>query len=316
LKKSKNNIKYLMTHDVIIVGSGPAGTTAAIYSCRGGFGTKLITGPNPGGQLTTTTEVENYPGITTIMGPQLCKNMINHAQSVGAIICNETVKSIKKSEDTFQVETNKGNYLSKTVIITTGATARTLKIPGESQLYGRGVSACATCDGIFYKGQNVAVIGGGDAAVEEAIYLSKLAKNVTLIHRRNKLRAQAVLQERLEKISNIKIMYNTQVVEFRGSKTLNTLKIQNSIDKTISEYACDGAFIAIGHDPASGFLSNLVSLDAQGYIKTTNTVFSDCAGLFVAGDVMDPKYRQAITAAGFGCMAALEAGNFLREKGL
>ena len=303
---------------VLIIGSGPAGYTAAIYAARSGLKPLLISGLEPGGQLMITTEVENFPGFENpVQGPWLMEQMKNQALSFGTKIHNDRVVKVEFNNYPFQVTTEKNFQISSySVIISTGAKAKWLNIPGEENFMGFGISACATCDGFFFKNKDVAVIGGGNTAVEEALYLSNLCKKVTLIHRRDQLRAEKILQDRLLQKKNVKILWNCVVKEFVGSekpKTLEKLLI-SSRNKT-SELKVDGAFVAIGHSPSTEIFKNSLDMDNDGYINTKNkSTKTSIDGIFAAGDVTDKIYRQAVTAAGMGCMGALEAEEFLSKK--
>tara|TARA_B100000989_G_scaffold297262_1_gene282531 strand:- start:1154 stop:2092 length:939 start_codon:yes stop_codon:yes gene_type:complete len=303
---------------VLIIGSGPAGYTAAIYAARSGLKPLLISGLEPGGQLMITTEVENFPGFENpVQGPWLMDQMKNQALSFGTKIHNDRVVKVKFNNYPFQVETEKNSQISSySVIISTGAKANWLNIPGEEKFMGFGISACATCDGFFFKNKDVAVIGGGNTAVEEALYLSNLCKKVTLIHRRDRLRAEKILQDRLLQKKNIKILWNCVVKEFVGSEKPKTLeKLLISSGKKTSELKVDGAFVAIGHSPSTEIFKNSLDMDNDGYINTKNkSTKTSIDGIFAAGDVTDKIYRQAVTAAGMGCMGALEAEEFLSKK--
>lgn len=300
-------------YDILIAGSGPAGITAAIYAARANKKVGLIMGNTPGGQLTKTTDVENYPGFADpIQGPELMKAMIQQAENNNVEIINDEVKSFEKIEN-FEVLGGNQTYKSKSLIIATGAEAKLLGI--EDEFWGFGISACATCDGSFFKNQNVIIIGGGNTALEEAIYLSNIAKEVTIIHRRNEFRGEQILQERMKARSNITIKTPYTVKEFTGTlKPMKMLKgaiLENTQTGAQEEISCDGAFIAIGHKPNTDFLNGMLDLDDQGYIK--GSIKTKIPGLFIAGDVFDSHYRQAVTAAGFGCMAALDALKWLED---
>jgi len=303
---------------VIIIGSGSAGLTAAIYSSRAGLNPLVLTGIQPGGQLTITTDVENYPGFKDVVqGPWLMEQMQSQAENVGARIEYDLLTSIETDTWPFQVKTDSGReFLAETIIIATGAQARWLGLKSEEQYNGKGVSACATCDGFFFKEKHVAVIGGGNTAVEEALYLSNLCNKVTLIHRRNKLRAEKLLQERLFKKENVEILWDRCVEEVLGNELgVNGLNLKSTLDNRISKINIEGMFVAIGHDPSTGVFKNKIELDSDNYIITneggTNT---SVPGIFAAGDCVDKIYRQAVTAAGMGCMAALDAEKWLASK--
>ena len=306
-------------NDLLIIGSGPAGYTAAIYAARANLNPHLVSGLEPGGQLTITTDVENYPGFgDTIQGPWLMEQMKEQAIKVGTIFHNDIVTSVNFSKSPFISKTDSGKeFISKTIIIATGAQARWLNLESENKFKGFGVSACATCDGFFFKDQKVAVIGGGNSAVEEALFLTKFASKVILIHRRDTLRAEKILQERLFQNEKIEIIWNNKVVEFIGDNNPQTLKsivIENTLNTSKSSIDISGAFIAIGHDPATSLFKNKLDMDSENYIITKpDSTETSVKGVFAAGDVKDKVYRQAVTAAGMGCMAALEAEKFISE---
>ncbi len=306
-------------NNVLIIGSGPAGYTAAIYAARANLKPHLVSGLEPGGQLTITTDVENYPGFgDVIQGPWLMEEMKKQAVKVGTIFHNDIVTSVNFKNNPFISKTDSGKeFVSKSVIIATGAQARWLNIESENKFKGFGISACATCDGFFFKDQKVVVIGGGNSAVEEALFLTKFASKVTLIHRRDSLRAEKILQDRLFKNQKIEVIWNNKVVEFIGDENPMSLKkiiLENTKDKKKSNIEINGAFIAIGHDPATSLFEGKLDMDSENYIITKNdSTETSIKGVFAAGDVKDKIYRQAVTAAGMGCMAALEAEKFIAE---
>ena len=306
--------------DVLIIGSGPAGYTAAIYAARANLKPHLVSGLEPGGQLTITTDVENYPGFgDVIQGPWLMEQMKEQALKVGTEFHNDIVKDVDFNNNPFFSETDSGiKFKSKTVIIATGAQARWLNLETENKFKGFGISACATCDGFFFKDQNIIVVGGGNSAVEEALYLTNFASKVTLVHRRDKLRAEKILQERLFKHPKIEIIWNHTVDEFIGSEeplSLNKIKLKNTNDNTHKFIDASGAFIAIGHDPSTSLFKNKIKMDKENYIITkSDSTETNIKGIFAAGDVKDKIFRQAVTAAGMGCMAALEAEKFIAEN--
>ena len=306
-------------NNVLIIGSGPAGYTAAIYAARANLKPHLVSGLEPGGQLTITTDVENYPGFgDVIQGPWLMEEMKKQALNVGTVFHNDIVTSVNFESQPFISKTESGNqFLSKSVIIATGAQARWLNLESENKYKGFGISACATCDGFFFKNQKVIVVGGGNSAVEEALYLTKFASKVLLVHRRDKLRAEKILQDRLFKNKKIEVIWNSKVVEFLGDENPQNLKqviLENTKNgQTVTE-EINGAFIAIGHDPATSLFKGKVDMDDEDYIITKNdSTETSVQGVFAAGDVKDKIYRQAVTAAGMGCMAALEAEKFIAE---
>ena len=305
---------------VIIIGSGPAGYTAAIYAARAMLNPIIISGMEPGGQLTTTTDVENFPGFAdVIQGPWLMEEMKKQAEAVGTVFYNDMIKKISFSNRPFELMgESEIKYVADTVIISTGAQARWLNLESENKFRGFGVSACATCDGFFYKDKEVCVVGGGNAAVEEALFLTKFASKVTLIHRRDTLRAEKLLQQKILSHPKIKIIWNHAVKEVVGTKnpkSVTGLILENTKDQSIYNLETHGLFVAIGHDPATTIFKEQIKMDNEGYIITEpDSTQTNIKGVFAAGDVKDKIYRQAVTAAGMGCMAALEAEKFLSEK--
>ena len=308
------------TTRMLIIGSGPAGYTAAIYGARAGMQPIVVQGMQPGGQLTITTDVENYPGFRdVIQGPWLMQEMQAQAEHVGTRMMWDTIVSVDLSSSPFRAVGDSGDiYEGDTLVIATGAQAKWLNAPGEQELGGKGVSACATCDGFFYRGKKVVVIGGGNTAVEEALYLTNHSQDVTLIHRRDSLRAEKILQDRLLAHPNITVVWNKKVDGFLGdplSGGLTGLALTDTETGEKSEIAADGAFVAIGHAPATELFKDQLELDGSGYIQVIpGTPKTEIPGVFACGDVMDQTYRQAVTAAGTGCMAALDAERFLAEK--
>ncbi len=299
-----------------IIGSGPAGLTAAIYSARANLDPVIFEGLEPGGQLITTTMVENFPGFPEgIMGPELMDNMRKQASRFGAKLVPEIVEEVDLSRRPFEIHYGENRaLLASAIIIATGASAKWLNLPSEHQYRGRGVSSCATCDGFFFKGKRVAVVGGGDTAMEDALHLTRFATEVVLIHRRDSLRASRYMQERAIENPKITFMWNSKVVEVLGMEStgVSGLKIQNVQTGEITQIAMDGLFVAIGHNPNTGFLKGQLHLDESGFIKVPRgEVETSIPGVFVAGDVIDPRFRQAITAAGMGCMAAIRVQEFL-----
>lgn len=307
-----------MTTDLLIIGAGPAGYTAAIYAARANLRPVLVAGMQPGGQLMITTDVENYPGFAqAIQGPWLMEQMAAQAEHVGTTILHDLVTEVDfRHGSPFRVTLDGGDtWIARSVVIATGAQARWLGLPSEKRLQGAGVSACATCDGFFFRGKNVAVIGGGNTAVEEALYLTHHAAHVTLIHRRDSLRAEKILQDRLLANPKVSVVWNSVVADILSQGTPPTvtgLQLCNILNETTSTLPVDGVFIAIGHSPNTGLFHDQLMLDAEGYIMTEpGTTRTSVPGVFAAGDVQDKIYRQAVTAAGTGCMAALDAERHL-----
>ena len=305
---------------VLILGSGPAGYTAAIYAARAMLKPILVHGAQPGGQLTTTTDVENYPGYSKIIqGPWLMEEMKGQAEAVGTQMIQDHINKVDLSKKPFTAVGDSGQvYTADSIIISTGAQARWLNLKSEQKFRGFGVSACATCDGFFFKDKEVAVVGGGNAAVEEAIFLTKFASKVKLIHRRNELRAEKMLQKKLKENKKIEIIWDSVVDEVLGTnepKSVNGIKIKNTKDSKIKELKVDGLFIAIGHDPATSLFKNQLKMDKEGYLMTEpDSTKTNIPGVFAAGDVKDKIFRQAVTAAGLGCMSALEAEKYLTHS--
>ena len=305
---------------VLILGSGPAGYTAAIYAARALLKPILVFGSEPGGQLNTTTDVENFPGFSkVIQGPWLMDEMKGQAEAVGTEMIQDHISKVDLSKKPFTATGDSGQiYTADTFIISTGAQARWLNLESEKKFRGFGVSACATCDGFFFKEKEVAVVGGGNAAVEEAMFLTKFASKVKLIHRRNELRAEKLLQEKLKANKKIEIIWDSAVEEVLGTsepKSVNAIKIKNLKTNKITELKVDGLFVAIGHDPATSLFKDQLNMDKEGYLITTpDSTITNIPGVFAAGDVKDKIFRQAVTAAGMGCMAALEAEKHLSSK--
>jgi len=304
---------------LLIIGAGPAGYTAAIYAARAGLAPIVVAGLQPGGQLTITTEVENYPGFAAaIQGPWLMEQMRKQAEHVGSEVAYDVIVNVDLARRPFRAAGDSGvEYVADAIVLATGAQARWLGIPGEKELSGFGVSACATCDGFFYRGRDVAVVGGGNSATEEALYLSNLARHVTLIHRRGELRSEKILQQRLFAKPNISVIWDSVVEEVLSDPSgrvpvARGVALRNLKTGERSELAVHGLFVAIGHDPATALVRGQVAMDAEGYILTEpGATRTSVPGVFAAGDVQDRIYRQAVTAAGTGCMAALEAERFL-----
>ena len=303
---------------VLIIGAGPAGYTAAIYAARASLAPVLVAGLQPGGQLTITTDVENYPGFATaIQGPWLMDQMQAQAEHVGTRIINDIIVSVDFTARPFRCVADSGDvFVADSVVIATGAQARWLGLESEKRLQGAGVSACATCDGFFFRGKRVAVVGGGNTAVEEALYLTHHAAEVTLIHRRDSLRAEKILQSRLFAHPSIRVVWDSAVDEIIGAGTVEGVRLRNLRTGAASTLPLDGVFVAIGHTPTTAVFAGQVDLDSDGYVLTRpGTTRTSVAGVFAAGDVQDKIWRQAVTAAGTGCMAALEAEKWLAEHG-
>jgi thioredoxin reductase (NADPH) len=304
----------------LIVGSGPAGYTAAVYAARALLNPVLIQGIQPGGQLTITTDVENYPGFAdVIQGPWLMEQMQAQAEHVGTEIVNDIVTKADLSKRPFRLETDSGQvWLAETLIIATGAQAKWLGLESEQKFQGFGVSACATCDGFFYRGKQVVVVGGGNTAVEEALFLTNFAAKVTVVHRRDEFRAERILQERLFAHPKIEVVWDNAIAEVMGAQDpmgVTGVRLKNVNTGETREIACDGVFVAIGHAPASQLFQGQLEMDASGYLKVkAGSASTAIEGVYAAGDVTDDVYRQAVTAAGMGCMAALEAVRFLAEE--
>ena len=308
-----------MHSKVLIIGSGPAGYTAAIYAARAMLEPTLVQGLQPGGQLTITTDVENYPGYgDVIQGPWLMEQMQEQAKNVGTNIVNDIIKSVDFKCKPFKAISESGTeYTADSVIISTGAQARWLGLDSEKKFQGYGVSACATCDGFFFKEKKVAVIGGGNSAVEEALYLTNFASKVYLVHRRDELRAEKILQDRLFKNEKVECVWDSELKEIVGDEdplNVKSINIKNTKTNETSSIELDGVFVAIGHDPATQIFRDQVEMDEDGYIITKpDSTLTNVEGVYAAGDVKDKIYRQAVTAAGMGCMAALEAEKYLAE---
>lgn len=302
---------------VCILGSGPAGLTAALYAARGNLAPLVVAGPQPGGQLTTTTMVENYPGFPGIMGPELMETWRKHAERFGTRFLSATATRVDLARRPFTIETDEGPVRCRALIIATGASPNLLGLPSEQRYMGRGVSTCATCDGYFFKDQEVAVVGGGDSAMEEALYLSKLSRKVTVIHRRDRLRASKIMAERALKNPRITFQWNSAVEDIAGKEDhgIRGLLLRRTDTGKQSELKVDGLFIAIGHSPNTALFKGQLTMDALGYLKVTEGTMTNVPGVFAAGDVVDHVYRQAVTAAGMGCMAAMDAERWLERQG-
>ncbi|NCS31952.1 thioredoxin-disulfide reductase [bacterium] len=302
-------------HKLAIIGSGPAGLTSAIYASRARLEPVLFAGITFGGQLMNTTEVENFPGFPDgIMGPQLMQNMIKQAQKFGTDIKYEYVNAVTGLQSPFTITTDKGEYTADSIIVSTGSEPLKLGLDSEAAFWGKGVSSCATCDGAFYRDKIVAVIGGGDSAMEEATFLTKFASKVYIIHRRSEFRASKIMQERALANEKIKVLWNSEVTEVMGDQTVTGLQVLNNQTNEESQVSVDGMFLAIGYSPNTTFLGDLVKLRETGFIASREEVHTSVDGIFVAGDVEDHIYQQAITAAGAGCKAAIVAEKWLVER--
>jgi len=301
---------------LIILGSGPAGLTAAIYAARGGLDPLIISGERPGGQPTWATEIEDYPGFPKgVKGPELVSLFKKQAEKFNTRFINGQAVKVNFHSSPFEINTEGSKLAARAVVLAVGATPLWLGLPSEQRLIGRGVGVCAVCDGPFFKKKKVAVVGGGDAAMKEAYFLSKLAESVTIIHRRDTLRAQEVLQKQVKKRPNIKFLYNSVVKEVLGQDRVDGLRVQNTQNDKIRTLKIDGAFIAIGHKPDTDFLRGQVDLDEKGYIKIFDETRTSVPGVFAAGDAVDHQYRQIVTAAGSGCKAAIDAVEYLDNIG-
>lgn len=304
-------------HNVIIIGSGPAGLTAAIYAARANLAPLLVEGWQAGGQLTSTTEVENYPGFAKgIMGPELMKEMRSQAERFGTVFKTGDVTSVDLQVQPFTVIVDGEETLeTKTLIIATGASPITLGLTNEKRLWGYGVSSCATCDGFFFKGKELVVVGGGDSAMEEATFLTKFATKVSIVHRRDKLRASKIMQDRAMKNEKIAFIWNSVVEDVLGQDVVSGVRIRNVVTGKVWDLPCAGFFLAIGHRPNTALFTSQLKMNGAGYILTNHGTATNVPGVFAAGDVQDSHYRQAITAAGTGCMAAIDAERFLEASG-
>ena len=306
-----------MHKKVIIIGSGPAGLTAAVYAARANLEPLVFEGSQPGGQLTITTDVENFPGFPDgIMGPELMDHMRNQAIRFGAKCEYKTVTKTDLSVTPFEIWVNDDKYTADTIIISTGASARLLGLDSEKELMGYGVSACATCDGFFFKEKEVLVVGGGDSAAEEAIFLTKFASKVTIVHRRDEFRASKIMADRVKANDKIQILWNSTIQDIYGSKEsgVTGVNIKDTVSGELRDFDCDGIFMAIGHIPNTDIFKGQIDLDDKGYITTApDTTNTNVSGVFACGDVQDQVYRQAITAAGTGCMSAMDAERWLEE---
>lgn len=303
-----------MEYDVLIIGGGPAGLTAGIYAGRGNLKTVILEKGQPGGQIAQTEEVENYPGFPDVIpGHELSERMVKQAEKFGAQLVSDEVLGLEKMDGGFRVRGYDKTYTAKVIIIATGANPKRLNVPGEDKFYGRGVSTCATCDGFFYRGKHIIVVGGGDAAVEEGTFLTKFADSVTIVHRRAELRANKVAQERAFKNPKIKFVWNTVVEEVLGEDTVTGLKVRNLETNEVSFMPTDGLFIYVGHEPNTGFLSGVLELSAHGYVAVRDEIYTSVEGIFSAGDVSDEIYRQLSTSVGAGTKAAMRAEKYIAD---
>ncbi len=301
--------------DTIVIGSGPAGLTAAIYASRGKLKTLVIAGEEPGGQLTLTTDVEDFPGFPeVIQGPELMTRMKKQAQRLGADFVDGNVTSVDFSSKPFKVSTNSESFAGKTIVLATGASAKWLGLPSEQKLIGKGVSSCAVCDAAFFRDKKIALVGGGDAAMKEALFLTKFASEVNVIHRRDKLRAFQALQDRAFSNPKIKFIWNSVIEEVLGENKVEGVTIKNLKTSKITNMEIDGLFVAVGHKPNTQFLKGQINLDKKGYVLVTDNTKTSIPGVFAGGDVHDWRYQQAVTAAGAGCMAAMDAQEWLEEN--
>ena len=314
MKKATNNPKTTNNFDVIIIGAGPAGYTAAIYTARANLTTMLISGDSPGGQLLLTSEVENFPGFSAgIMGPDLMEEMKKQALRFGTSMRTDFVTKVELTDSAKKVWVGEDMYSAKAVIICTGASANWLNLENEQRLMGKGVSSCATCDGFFFTGKHVVVVGGGDSAMEESLTLAKFASKVTLVHRRDEFRASKIMLDRVKKHPKIDILLNTQVVDVLGKDMVEGVVIQDTLTDKQSEISCQGFFVAIGHTPATKLFDGILEIESNGYLKSSHDTSTKIKGVFATGDVTDSRYRQAITAAGEGCKSALEAEHYIEN---
>jgi thioredoxin reductase (NADPH) len=303
-----------MEHDVLIIGGGPAGLTAGIYAGRGSLNTIILEKGNPGGQIAQTDEVENYPGFPDVVsGPELSQRMVQQAEKFGAKIVFDEVLSLEKIAGGFSIKGYDKTYTTKVVIIATGANPKRLNVPGEDKFYGRGVSTCATCDGFFYRGKHVIVVGGGDAAIEEGTFLTKFAETVTVVHRRSELRANKVAQDRAFRNPKMKFVWNTVVEEVLGDETVTGVKVKNLETGESSTMPTDGVFIYVGHEPNTGFLSGTLELNNHGYVAVKDEIYTSVEGIYSAGDVSDEIYRQLSTSVGAGTKAAMKAEKYIAD---
>jgi thioredoxin reductase (NADPH) len=304
-----------MSERLVVIGSGPAGLTAAIYAARADLAPIVIEGTQAGGQLTLTTDVENYPGFPDgVMGSELMELLRRQAERFGARLVAGDVTRVDFSARPFLLQVENEEHRTQAVIVASGAEARWLRIPGEERLRGYGVSACATCDGFFFKGRRVAVIGGGDSAMEEALFLTRFAAEVTVVHRRDQFRASAIMARRVLEHPKVRVRWNSVAEEILGDRSVAALRLRNVATAAVEDLPVEGAFVAIGHDPATGLFEGQLDLDERGYLRTFGDTMTSVPGVFGAGDVVDSTYRQAVTAAGMGCRAAIDAERWLEGQ--
>ncbi|MGA7042621.1 MAG: thioredoxin-disulfide reductase [Nitrososphaeraceae archaeon] len=314
-RSSSPSANMPVLYDVIIIGSGPAGYTAGIYTSRARLKTLIISGTLPGGQLMTTSEVENYPGFPNgIFGPELMMNMRQQAERFGSTVIDDEVIRVNFKQRPFMITTHSQIYEAQSVLICTGASPRKLGIPAEGQFAGRGVSYCATCDGPFFRGEDIIVVGGGDTAIEEATFLTKFGKSVKIVHRRDSLRASKILQDKAFENPKIKFLWNSVVADIKGGKKIADVVVRDINNEKELKIPAGGLFVAIGHEPNTAIFKGQLETDDKGYIVLKNQTRTSVDGVFAAGDVHDYRYRQAVTAAGFGCMAALDVEKWLTES--
>jgi thioredoxin reductase (NADPH) len=314
-RSSSPSANIPILYDVIIIGSGPAGYTAGVYTSRARLKTLIISGTLPGGQLMTTSEVENYPGFPNgIFGPELMMNMRQQAERFGSTVIDDEVIRVNFKQRPFMITTHSQIYEAQSVLICTGASPRKLGIPAEGQFAGRGVSYCATCDGPFFRGEDIIVVGGGDTAIEEATFLTKFGKSVKIVHRRDSLRASKILQDKAFENPKIKFLWNSVVADIKGGKKIADVIVRDINNEKELKIPAGGLFVAIGHEPNTAIFKGQLETDDKGYIVLKNQTRTSVDGVFAAGDVHDYRYRQAVTAAGFGCMAALDVEKWLTES--
>jgi len=304
-----------VTERLIIVGSGPAGLTAAVYAARADLSPLMIEGVGAGGQLMLTTDVENYPGFPDgVMGPELMELFRKQAVRFGTRMVSSDVSQVDFASRPFGVWVGDEEYRAESVIVSTGASARWLDVPGEAKLRGHGVSACATCDGFFFKEREIVVVGGGDSAMEEALFLTKFASKVTIVHRRDEFRASKIMASRALEHPQIEVLWNSEVIEVLGDTSVDGVKVRDVVSGAIADVPVQGVFLAIGHDPNTALFAGVLDLDEKGYVKTFGATATSISGVFAAGDVVDFTYRQAITAAGMGCAAAIDVERWLEAQ--